>query len=512
MTIHGERRAIEMRLSRARAWRWQFDLADRLAADPAVDLTIRFTDGPPLPAAFDMLRMLENCVFRLHGEHVCDRLDEAAFSRWTRTDPAQADLVRADLVLDFAPRASAGPGASRHIRVLYDNAPDEDALLTSVLAHHAPALSVVDQAGHVLASARPAIENPLAMTSALDAVWSALLRLVLKVVRRTDPRGEPIAPRQAATRPLTSPALASFGARTLARKLGNRLTRLSRTAQDWFVAWRRIDDTVRLARPAPGTRPEDYIRMACDAHRYYADPFLFEAGGAMHLFVEEFPFATGKGLISVATFTEGGLSPARPVLETDTHLSYPHVFAGDGEIWMIPETLQARTVELYRAERFPDRWTHETTLLADIEASDATVCRHGGLWWMFAATREWQGSNWDSLGVFFAERLKGPWHPHPDNPVLIDSHGARPAGQFFHHGGALWRPAQDCSENYGTGLSLCRIDRLDTGAVTQTVEAGVRLRGAGVTRGPHTFNRAGDIEVIDLLGSPDALRAGEPAR
>lgn len=494
MTDRNGRRVIELRLGRARAWRWQFELARRLSADPGVDLVVRFVDGPALPVAFDMLCAVEGSVLGLSGERACDRLDAAAFARWMQDEPVDADLV-----LDFSPAAS-DRDSPPDLRVLYDGSPDEDSMLTSVLMQRATALSIIDRAGHAVASAYPGIEDYRAMTRALDHVFTALLRLVLKAVRQPRGQARPAPAPRPERRALTSGAILSFGARALAGKLRDRLDELCREGPSWFVAWRKVDRASCLSGLMAGLKPDDYTRMANEPGRYYADPFLFEAEGRMHVFVEEFPYATGKGLISVATLTADGVSRPRPVLETASHSSYPHVFAHEGNIWMIPESAQARSVDLYRAERFPDRWVHEARLLDGIEAGDATLCRREGLWWMFVATREWHGSSWDGLCVFFAERLKGPWLAHPDNPILIDSRSARPAGQFFLHQGELWRPAQDCSENYGTGLSFCRIERLDRGGVAQAVTAHIRLRGEGVTRGPHTFNRLGGVEVIDLFG------------
>ena len=52
---------------------------------------------------------------------------------------------------------------------------------------------------------------------------------------------------------------------------------------------------------------------------------------------------------------------------------------------MIPETSANRTVEIYRATSFPDRWTLEDTLLEGVSASDATLVERDGRLWLFAA-------------------------------------------------------------------------------------------------------------------------------
>ena len=89
-----------------------------------------------------------------------------------------------------------------------------------------------------------------------------------------------------------------------------------------------------------------------------------------------------------------------------------------------------------------------------------TLLQYENRWWIFAAISDWQSSQWDALGLFYADDLFGDWSAHQANPVLLDAKAARPAGAMYRQGGELWRPAQDCSKGYGAGLSLCRVDRL----------------------------------------------------
>jgi hypothetical protein len=185
------------------------------------------------------------------------------------------------------------------------------------------------------------------------------------------------------------------------------------------------------------------------------------------------------------------------VLEKPWHLSYPSVFEHAGQVWMIPESSADRTVRLYRADRFPDRWVEEAILLSDIAASDATVIRHDGMFWMFAATRDDFGSWSDTLSLFHAPRLHGPWTPHPANPVLVDQAAARPAGAMVARNGRLWRPVQDCTAGYGCGIGLAEVTRLDREGFEQHVRFALHADPAWPGRRFHTLNRAGRLECID---------------
>ncbi len=115
---------------------------------------------------------------------------------------------------------------------------------------------------------------------------------------------------------------------------------------------------------------------------------------------------------------------------------------------MLSETAARRRVELYRASRFPDEWTLERVLLRNVRATDATLLRHEGRWWLFVALAVEGGHAVDELALFSSGSLDGEWKPHPLNPVVSDVRSARPAGRIFSRNGQLIRPAQDCSRVY----------------------------------------------------------------
>jgi hypothetical protein len=320
-------------------------------------------------------------------------------------------------------------------------------------------------------------------------------------------------------------AAAGIVGRKLSAK-ARRVTDRVRGAEQWSVAWASREagsawPSECLSGPGAGGKlhldPRDYQLLADDGRRYYADPFLFEHNGEVHLFVEELPYATNRGIISATTLPTDGSLPAtpRPVLETGFHLSYPQVFARDGEIWMLPEQHQSGALILYRAQQFPDAWEPAATLI-DEPLHDATLFDHGGKLWI-AATHEgpdfvgprW-GSSWDALALYHAPHLLGPWTRRTGNPVLIDAATARPAGPMFHAAdGTLMRPVQDCSIGYGMALGLARIDRLDVTTYAQSIVGRIAFAdGHGLT-GPHTLSRlvgrTACIEAIDVFGRRNAL-------
>jgi hypothetical protein len=202
----------------------------------------------------------------------------------------------------------------------------------------------------------------------------------------------------------------------------------------------------------------------------------------------------------------GVAGPARRVLERPYHLSYPFVFRWNGEWYMIPETLERRAVELYRATRFPDEWAFERTLLADVDAVDATLAEIGGRWWMFFAALPPGTVEATLLHLYHAPTPLGPWTPHRRNPVKADVRDARPAGPLFRHNGAWYRPAQVGVPDYGSAMVVHRIDELSPTAFSETRVAEITPTWQQGLTGTHTIAAAGGLTVIDARRTIRARR------
>jgi hypothetical protein len=255
----------------------------------------------------------------------------------------------------------------------------------------------------------------------------------------------------------------------------------------------------RAANPARGWGEEEgLVRWA--AGHMYADPFLFEHEGRHHLFCEEVERGASRGVISHTELRLDGVAAAAPkrVLSEAHHLSYPFVFAHEGEVFMVPETSSVRRVDLYRAIAFPHRWEREAVLLEDVHASDATLLEHDGHLWMFVSIAPPEASSLSELHLFWAQALRGPWHAHAHNPVVSDVRCGRAAGPIQRWATRLIRPAQDGSRRYGWAISFREIDVLTRSDYAEheidRIEPG-EIPGARAT---HAYTADHRFEAIDL--------------
>ncbi len=287
--------------------------------------------------------------------------------------------------------------------------------------------------------------------------------------------------------------MAGFLASRLSRSLRSRLSpRLRGSQPQWFLAIRRRTADHSFSDPS------GYKLMFPPKDRFYADPFLFEKDSRTFLFLEDLRYSQGRAIISCCELdADGTPGPVFEVLRRPYHLSYPFLFEHQGEIYMIPETKENRTVELYRATNFPSEWALESVLLSDVHAVDATIHQADGKYWMFAGISNGRYSNCDEVGIFFSDTLKGPWTPHPLNPVVSDVRRARPAGAFFRDQGRLIRPSQDCSKAYGYALVFSEVITLSETSYEERPVARLDPDWVKGNLGTHTYTRTGQFEVID---------------
>lgn len=237
--------------------------------------------------------------------------------------------------------------------------------------------------------------------------------------------------------------------------------------------------------------------------RFWADPHLLYRDGKYYIFLEEYLYQTQRGHISVIVMDEkGNYTPPVKVLECPYHLSYPFVFTWNDEIYMLPETANNFTIELWRAVEFPLRWERHAVLMNNVKAVDGTLHFHRGRWWLFCAIEENPGSAGlaTELFIFSSDRPDSTeWKPHPKNPVISDVRSARPAGALWTTNGELYRPSQDCSVRYGHATKINKVTRFDETHYSEEVTTVIEPRWEPGIQAVHTLSHVHRLTVIDVV-------------
>ena len=177
-------------------------------------------------------------------------------------------------------------------------------------------------------------------------------------------------------------------------------------------------------------------------------------------------------------------------------MSYPFVFEWRDETYLLPETAENRTVEVYRAIEFPWRWELASILLKDVTAVDPTIFKYKGKLWLFVAGIGGVEMH-NELSLFFADSLFGEWWPHPKNPIVSDVRRARPAGSLFYHRDMLIRPGQDCSGPYGRAITLNRVEVLSETDYREVAFATILPKWMPGICATHTLNQENGYRALD---------------
>lgn len=479
-------------LDPSRLLRWHQWLAEALAETPGNEVSCAFAATQrPLPSICSLLIDLERLIYGFGANRATDPVETALRSLPAR--PA-GDV---DVVINFSGEEPLTAGG-RVLTPLFNGVPGEIGVMTALANGQDLLVDLHDTASPSGSwTARPARLDRDVFAAGLDSALSCAVALILKALRgetAPDVRGA----RVTTTAYLGAFSALAFATSTLASKAIRFLDILARGGRTWGIGWRFDEGTSLLDKGDAAFRI-----LTSHANGYLADPFPFQHQGRNFMFVEQYLNAKNRGCIAVVTVDRNGTTTLpQIVLEEPHHLSYPFVFEQDGEIWMIPESGAARSVNLYRAVEFPHRWTREACLAEGIECYDTTPLQHAGAFWFFASPRMWGSTSWDVLSIYRAESLSGIWTPHAENPVLIDATLSRPAGAFIRRGGRTLRPVQNCSRRYGDGVTFCRIDALDRSKFVQTPVGRIRSGAFGC----HTYNRQSGLEVVDLFGHVGGLR------
>jgi hypothetical protein len=219
--------------------------------------------------------------------------------------------------------------------------------------------------------------------------------------------------------------------------------------EQWCVGYAAADIERFLANPAhtrvTWIRPERRRALL-------ADPFGLERGGKLFALAEQLVYGSHKGRLVLIDTSTGAIATC---LSRPFHLSYPFLVGSDDNAYVVPEQSESNRLAFYRLDG--ERLSGPVAAIEGLDAFDPTFVRHEGRWWLFCARRS---APPDTLHLFHSSELLGPYHPHPENPVVIDAARARPAGRIIRLGTQLLRPGQDCRKSYGAAITLSEIELL----------------------------------------------------
>ena len=221
---------------------------------------------------------------------------------------------------------------------------------------------------------------------------------------------------------------------------------------------------------------------------FAADPFFLQDGSIICEVVKK-----GSNIGNLALTTNGNLEIIDSShLEKTKHNSFPFVSNIEGLNFLLPEMASRGQQCLY--EIAANNQIVQSLPLIGLENErliDPVITLQDETIWLFAGKL---GSDLDCLFLWSSKSIHEPFVEHKLNPIVCSPKFARNAGAIFKYEGHLYRPAQDCTDNYGDGIAIMRIDSISENSYKETLAKTIKFNA---TFGPHTINFAENIAVFD---------------
>lgn len=236
----------------------------------------------------------------------------------------------------------------------------------------------------------------------------------------------------------------------------------------------------------------------------------FLGGGAgLYLFTEAFDEKKQIGRIAVSRFLNGEFEIPKVIIKKPYHMSYPCVFTYKNDIYMLPETSQNATLELYRCKD-GDITNFEKigNLLKGVHLADSTVINENGSLYIYTYAEKPYISYLFSLNI---ESLK----------VSLIKKVARTSNCFRAAGNCFtgldkrysYMPLQESVSCYGESIRICLMEtRHDLLCeiepyMTITAESLRKLPGmeSDIKR-THTIALDEEVMAVDVLRNFPAVK------
>ena len=318
-----------------------------------------------------------------------------------------------DVILNLSEEPLLRPDG-RILELRYNGSLNSKSLFASLMTQQSPHFAVYDGFNQLsVSTSQVNVPDKIVLSRGLDAAFCRLAALVERAVRHVvGGTSEAVpAPLRYKHIDLSWKVMVRYFSSFFWNKTGKRILRRFQIQEYWSIAILhdyKVDVSDFSKMDVFARHKGVVIDNKNDQH--FADPFLFDYDGKTWLFMESISRKTNKGSISCAQLgADDQISAAEIILEKPYHLSYPFVFEHEDRVFMIPETGENRSVELYVSERFPYEWKLFKVLLSNISIYDVTLVRHNSKWWLFGASGSDSLLPQDELAIFFSDNVEGPW-------------------------------------------------------------------------------------------------------
>lgn len=226
-----------------------------------------------------------------------------------------------------------------------------------------------------------------------------------------------------------------------------------------------------------------------------ADPFIFEYKETTYIFAELYDYKLRRGTIGYTILKDGKIRKWTQIIVEDYHLSYPFICEYKGEVYIIPESSENNSLNVYRASNFPNEWEKVKVLIDHKKFVDTTFFEWGGCICAFTT----EVSSYDSQKEYFL-KFSNKEIVSIDEFLVTDFKTSRMGGNVFQKKNKKIKVCQDCRRIYGGGLIFKEIekDNLDGKMIQHILPESLVFDKKVLIDGIHTYNANEQYEIIDI--------------
>lgn len=220
------------------------------------------------------------------------------------------------------------------------------------------------------------------------------------------------------------------------------------------------------------------INLKSNKHLFYADPFYINKN---IIIFEGYNFLTGLGEVLSYDFFSKKI---RKISKLKTHFSYPFIINLNSKKYLLPEISNYKKSSYFYLENGNNKLSKPFKIkgMDKYRIIDPTILKFNGKLFLFCNLKNYPVEN---LYIFYSPSIEEEFTPHKLNPVIIDIHSSRMAGNFLIENENIYRLSQNNSNEYGDGISISKIICLNE---NQYKEKFIKLIKFKNKFGPHTLN------------------------